>query len=141
MRPRLELVVSSFPAGYHFCMDRNAFRDSILGACLIFGAFVQSTVAASSNCSVGQDERTVLATVLKEISTHSRSALVVESSTDSSHFAQTFTLRDLLSRDETSELLPQLNAAPSGSTVLLPSPSPIVPEVDSTNSNRITTPS
>ena len=99
MRPRLELVVSSFPAGYHFCMDRNACRDSILGACLIFGAFVQSTVAASSNCSVGQDERTVLATVLKEISTHSHSALVVESSTDSSHFAQTFTLRDLLSRD------------------------------------------
>ena len=71
----------------------------------------------------------MLETVLKEISTHSRSALVIESRTDSSHFARTFTLRDLLSRDETSKLIPQLKAAPSGSTVLLPSPAPIVPEV------------
>ena len=110
-------------------MDRSAVRASVLGAWVIFGAFVQPSVAASSNCSVGQDERSVLATVLKEISTHSPSALVVESRTDSSHFARTFTLRDLLLRDETSELLPNLNAAPSGSTVLLSSPPPIVPEV------------
>ena len=89
---------------------------------------MQSPVAASSNCSVGQEERTVLATVLKELPTHSRSVLVVESRTDSSHFARTFTLRDLLLRNQTSELLPQLNAAPRGSTVLLPSPAPIVPE-------------
>jgi len=110
-------------------MDRSAVRVAVLGAWLIFGAFVQTLVAASSNCSVGQEERTVLATVLQEISAHSRSALVVESRTDSSHFARTFTLRDLLLRDETSELLPQLNAAPSGSTVSVPSPAPIVPEV------------
>ena len=127
MPPRSETVVSLFRAGYYFCMDRSAVRVSILGAWLILGAFVQSPVAASSNCSVGQEERAVLATVLKKISAHSRSALVVESKTDSSHFARTFTLRDLLLRDETSELLPQLNAAPSGSTVLL-SPAPIVPE-------------
>src|SRR5262249_6162402 len=99
MRPRLEIEVSSFTAGHHCCMDRNDCRDSILGACSICVAFVQSTVAASSDCSVGKNERKVLATVMKEISTHSHSALVVESSTDSSHFAQTFTLRDLLSRD------------------------------------------
>jgi hypothetical protein len=110
-------------------MDRTAVRVSVLGAWLIFGAFVQSPLAASSNCSVGPEERAVLATVLKEISTHSRSALVVESKTDSSHFARTFTLRNLLLRDQTSELLPQLNAAPSGSTVLLSGPAPIVPEV------------
>ncbi len=128
MPPLLEVVVSLFPAGYHFCMDRSAVRVSVLGAWLIFGAFVQSPVAASSNCSVGQEERAVLATVLREISAHSQSTLVVESKTDSSHFARTFTLRDLLLRDETSELLPRLNAAPSGSTVLL-SPAPIVPEV------------
>jgi hypothetical protein len=128
MPPRLETVVSSFLAGYHFCMDRSAVRVSVLGAWLIFGAFVQSAVAASSNCSVGQEERAVLATILKEISTHSRSVLVVESRTDTSHFARTFTLRDLLLRNQTSELLPQLNAAPTGSTVLLSSPAPIVPE-------------
>lgn len=110
-------------------MSRSAVRVAVLGAWLVLGAFVQSPVAAPSNCSVGQDERAVLATVLKEISTHSRSALVVESMTDSSHFARTFTLRDLLLRDETSELLPQLNAAPSGRTILLSSPAPIVPEV------------
>jgi len=110
-------------------MDRSAVRVTVLGAWLIFGALVQTLVAASSNCSVGQEERTVLTTVLKEISAHSRSALVVESRTDSSHFARTFTLRDLLLRDETSKLLPQLNAAPSGSTVSLSSPEPVVPEV------------
>jgi hypothetical protein len=110
-------------------MDRTAVRFSVFGAWVIFGAFVQSSVAASSNCTIGQEERTVLATVLKEISAHSQSALVVESTTDSSHFARTFTLRDLLLRDETSELLPQLEAAPSGSTILLPNPAPIVPEV------------
>ena len=109
-------------------MERSAVRVSVLVGWLIFGAFLQSSVAASSNCSVGQEERNVLATVLREISAHSQSTLVVESRTDSSHFARTFTLRDLLLRDETSELLPQLNAAPSGSTVLL-SPAPIVPEV------------
>jgi hypothetical protein len=129
MPPRLETVVSSRPARYHFCMDRRAVRVSVLGAWLILVAFVQSPVGASSNCSVGQEELTVVATVLKEISTHSRSALVVESRTDSSHFARTFTLRDLLLRDETSELLPQLNAAPSGSTVVLSGPAQIVPNV------------
>jgi hypothetical protein len=71
----------------------------------------------------------VLATVLKEISTHSRSALVIENRTDSSHFARTFSLRDILSRDETLQLVPRLNAAPSGSTILLPSPPPTVPDV------------
>lgn len=71
----------------------------------------------------------MLATVLKGISTHSRSVLVVESRSDSSHLAQTFTLRDLLLRDELAELRPQLNAAPSGSTVLMSRPAPIVPEV------------
>ena len=129
MLPRLGIVVSSLAAGYHLCMDRSAVRVTVLGAWMIFGVSVQSLFSASSNCSVGQEERTVLATVLKEISTHSRSALVIESRTDSSHFARTFTLHDLLSLDETSELLPQLNAAPSGSTVLLSSPAPIVPEV------------
>ena len=69
-----------------------------------------------------------MTTVLKEISTHSRSALVVKSVTDSSHFARTFSLSDVLLRDETSELLPQLKAAPSGSTVLLSRPA-IIPEV------------
>jgi hypothetical protein len=129
MLRRMGAVVSSRRAGYHFCMDRRAVRVTVLGAWLMFGAFSQSLVAASSNCAVGQEEQTVLATVLKEISTHSRSALVVESRTDSSHFARTFNLHDLLLRDETSELLPQLNAAPSGSTVLLPSPALLVPEV------------
>ena len=109
-------------------MSRNAVRAAVLGSWLVLVAFMQSPLAASSNCSVGQDERTVMTTVLKEISTHSRSALAVESMTDSSHFARTFTLRDVLLRYETSELLPELNAAPSGSTVLLSSPA-IIPEV------------
>jgi hypothetical protein len=129
MLPRLRTVVRSLPAGYHFCMDKSAAPITLLGVWLIVGASVQSLVAASSNCSVGQEERTVLATVLKETSTHSRSALVVQSRTDGSHFARTFNLRDLLLRNETSELLPQVNVAPSGSTVLLSSPAPIVPEV------------
>jgi hypothetical protein len=126
--PRLGTVVSSFSDEYHFCMDKSGVRVTVLGAWLVFGAFVQSSVAASSDCTIGQEERTVLTSVLKEIAEHSHSALVVESRTDSSDSARTFTLRDLLLRDETSELLPQLNAAPSGSTVLL-SPAPIVPEV------------
>ena len=95
----------------------------------MFAGFVQLSAAASSNCTIGQEERSVLATVLTEISAHSGSSLVVESSTDSSHFARDFALRDVLWRDETSKLLPQLKAAPSGSTVLLPNPTPIVPEV------------
>ncbi len=110
-------------------MASSAVRVIVLGAWVILGALVQSSVAAPSNCTIGQEERTVLATVLTEISAHSRSALVVESRTDSSHFARTFTLRDLLLRDEMSELLPQLEAAPSSSTVLLSNPAPIVPEV------------
>jgi hypothetical protein len=110
-------------------MARSAVRVAVLGTWMILGALVQSSVAAPSNCTIGQEESTVLATVLNEISAHSRSALVVESRTDSSHFARTFTLRDLLLRDETSELLPQLNAAPSGSTVVLARPAQIVPEV------------
>jgi len=110
-------------------MDRSGVRVTVLGVSLIFGAFVQSSVAASSNCTIGQEERTVLSTVLREISAHSRSTLVVESSTDSSHFARTFTLRDLLLREETSGLLPQLRAAPSGSTVMLSNPAPVVPKV------------
>lgn len=126
---RLETLVWSLRAGYHFCMDRSALSFvAMLGTWLLFGT-LQSSVAASSNCTVGPEERTVLTTVLKERSTRSSSVLVVESRTDNSHFAATTDLRGMLLRAETSELLPQLKAAPGGSTVWLPSPAPIVPEM------------
>jgi hypothetical protein len=60
-------------------------------------------------------------------SMESGSVLVVESRTDSSHFARTFKLSELLLGETTSDLSAQLNAAPSRSTFFLPSPPPIIP--------------
>jgi len=98
-----------------------------LAAGVLFGAAEHPSVAVSGNCTTNQEERTVLTTVLMEVSKHSRSVVVVESKTDSSHFATEFSLRNLLLQDEASELLPKLRVAPSGSTVSLPSPTPVIP--------------
>jgi len=105
------------------------FFVALFAALLVFAALGRSAVAASGGCTIDQEERSVLTTVLKSMSEGSRSVLVVESRTDSSHFARTFSLGDLLSRDGLSELPSQLKAAPSGSAVFVNRPHPIVPEI------------
>jgi hypothetical protein len=105
------------------------FFVALFAALVVFAALGQSTVAASGGCTIDHEERSVLTTVLKSMSEDSRSVLVVESRTDSSHFARTFSLGDLLSRDAISELPSQLKATPSGSAVFVTSPAPIVPQI------------
>ena len=112
-------------------MEKSVLRffAALLAASIVFAAFGQFSAAASDGCTVDHEERSVLTTVLKSMSARSRSILVIESRTDSSHFARTFRLADLLLRDATSELSSQLEAAPSGSTVFLSTPAPTIPEV------------
>lgn len=99
---------------------------ALLSVPLIFGKF---SVAASGGCTVDYEELSVLTTVLKSISAQSRSLLVIESSTDRSHSAREFNLGDLLFHDAAPGLSSQLQAAPSGSTIFLSTPPPIIPEV------------
>jgi len=112
-------------------MEKSVLRffAALLAASVVFAAFGQFSVAASAGCTVDHEERSILTTVLKSMSARSRSVLVIESRTDSSHFARTFRLADLLLRDATSELSSQLEAAPSGSTIFLSTPAPTIPEI------------
>ncbi len=109
-------------------MKKSVLRAfvALLSAPVVFGQF---SVAASGGCTVNHEERSVLTTVLKSISAQSRSVLVIESGTDSSHSAREFTLGDLLFNDAASELSSQLQAAPSGSTFFVSTPPAIIPEV------------
>ena len=115
---------------YHFFMDKSVFRSfaALLAASLLFAGFGQFAVAASNGCTISHEERSVLAAVLKSMSAQSGSILVVESRTDSSHFARTFSLGDLLSHDANSKLPAQLKWGPSGGAVFVSSPAPVLPE-------------
>jgi hypothetical protein len=112
-------------------MEKSVLRFfvSSLAAFVAFAALGPISVAASCGCTIGREERDVLTTVLKSMSGGSGSVLVVESRTDSSHFARTFSLEDLLLRDAMSELPSQIKAAPSGGTVFVSVPAPIIPEI------------
>jgi hypothetical protein len=113
---------------YHFSVKKSVLRAfvALLSAPVVFGQF---SVAASGSCKVNHEERSVLTTVIKSISAHSRSVLVIESRTDSSHSAREFILGDLLFHDAAPELSSQLQAAPSGSTFFVSTPPAIIPEV------------
>lgn len=127
--PGRQQWLSAFHSAYYFGMYKAASRFfSTLTVSVLFGTVVQSSVAASENCTLNEKEHTVLSSVLNDISKHPGSVVIVESRTDSSHFASEFRLRDLLLQAEASELLPQLRSAPSGSTVSL-SPVPIISEI------------
>ena len=104
------------------------FLAALLGASVVSAAFGQFSVAASDGCTIDHEERSVLTAVLKSMSAQSHPVLVIESRTDSSHFARTFSLGDLLLRDATSELPSQLKSAPAGSAVFVPSPAPVIPQ-------------
>src|SRR5882762_11894730 len=95
------------------------FLAALLGASVVSAAFGQFSVAASDGCTIDHEERSVLTAVLKSMSAQSHPVLVIESRTDSSHFARTFSLGDLLLRDATSELPSQLKSAPAGSAVFV----------------------
>jgi len=113
---------------YPFSADEEngSLRLALLMAATLI-PFGEPAVAASGGCTIDRDEQTVLTTVLQSVTTHSRSVLMVESRTDSSHFARTFSLSELLLREATSELSSQLKAAPNGSTVFLPMAPSIIP--------------
>ena len=104
----------------------SRFRTLLLLVSAVLVAFGQPTGAASRGCTIDREERSVLTTILQNMTGQSRSVLVVESRTDSSHFAR-ISLTDLLSREATSDLPSQVKAAPSGSTLFLSNPSPIIP--------------
>jgi hypothetical protein len=125
----LEQWLFLFRSDYHFSMKKSVIRAfiALLSVPVVFGQF---SVAASGGCTVNHEELSVLATVLKSISAQSRSVLVVESRTDSSHSAREFTtLGDLLFNDAASDLSSRLQAAPSGGTVFLTTPPAMIPEV------------
>jgi hypothetical protein len=121
-------VALLFRADYHFSMEKSVLRAfvALLSAPVVFGQF---SVAASGGCTVNHEERSVLTAVLKSISAQQRSVLVIESRTDSSHFAREFKLGDLLFHDTASELSSQLQVAPSGSTSFVSLSPAIIPEV------------
>jgi hypothetical protein len=121
--------ISSALIGIIAAMEKrlNRFRAVLLLGSAVVIAFGKPAVAASGGCSIDREERTVLSTVLQSMTARSRSVIVVENRTDSSHFASTFNLSELLLREATSELSAQFEAAPSGSTVVLPSPPPVIP--------------
>ena len=112
-------------------MEKSVLRffASLPAAFVVFAALGPFSVTASGACTIDGEEREVLTTVLKSMSEGSDSVLVVESRTDSSHFARTFRLEDLLLHDAMSELPSQLKAAPSGGTVFVSVPAPIIPEI------------